>query len=200
MYEQFFNSFIFFLLQENSNDSCSSNSTLSGSEENCDDDDDSASLKRKLDLLSQRYEMVKKKLRRLQKKNRQKDKKIANLEAVIQDLKSKNFMYEGNLDTLSKETSTNMEFLAHQLTKHLGKSLEKQQYSPELRAFALTLHYLSPRAYNYVRDVFDTCLPCEQTIKRWYKATDGKPGFTLEDIEILEPICEITEDNAEHSH
>lgn len=174
---------------------------LSGCEEenHDDDDDDRASLKRKLDLLSHRYEMAKKKIKRLQQNKRQSDKKISDLEAIIEDLKSKNFIHEDNLEVFDKVLGPNKEFLARQLAKKLDTSLEKQ-YSLELRAFALTLYYFSPRAYNYVRDVFNMCLPSEKTIEKWYQATDGKPGVTLEDFEILEPICELIEDNVEYGH
>lgn len=34
-----------------------------------------------------------------------------------------------------------------------------KQYSPEIRSFALTLHYYFARAYEYVRDYFNNCLP-----------------------------------------
>lgn len=57
---------------------------------------------------------------------------------------------------------------------------KNRKYSPRLRAFALTLHFYSPRAYNYVRSVFENRLPCVSTIRKWYTAIDGKPGFSQE--------------------
>ncbi|VEN59136.1 unnamed protein product [Callosobruchus maculatus] len=59
------------------------------------------------------------------------------------------------------------------------------QYSPELRKFALTLNFCSPKAYNYVRDVFDTCLPHSKTIAKWFQNVDAEPGFTKESINTL---------------
>lgn len=58
--------------------------------------------------------------------------------------------------------------------------LMRKKYDEELRAFAITLHFLSPKAYDYVRDTFDTCLPAPKTLCRWYQTVDGRPGFSSE--------------------
>ena len=50
----------------------------------------------------------------------------------------------------------------------------------ELRAFALTLHYYSPSAYNFVREEFNKLLPHPDTIREWYMVVEGAPGFTKE--------------------
>lgn len=55
-----------------------------------------------------------------------------------------------------------------------------KQYNEQLRAFALTLHYYSPRAYEYVRSQFNFCLPHVKTISNWYKSIDGNPGISSE--------------------
>lgn len=39
------------------------------------------------------------------------------------------------------------------------KALTKAKYPPHLRCFALTLHFYSPAAYNYVRKTFQLTLP-----------------------------------------
>ena len=62
------------------------------------------------------------------------------------------------------------------LNKQQGKTLPVL-YSPQLRSFALTLHFYSPHAYKYVRKMFDTCLPHPRTIEKWYSSFDGTPGF-----------------------
>lgn len=60
-----------------------------------------------------------------------------------------------------------------------------QKCSPELRAFALTLHFYSAKAYNYVRQTFSNSLPHPRTLSRWYQSTDGSPGFTKEAFNAL---------------
>ena len=49
----------------------------------------------------------------------------------------------------------------------------------------MTLNFYSPRAYNYVRKVFDTCLPHPRTISKWYQTVDDSPGFTRSAFDAL---------------
>lgn len=65
----------------------------------------------------------------------------------------------------------------NQLNKLSGKTV-----SPELRSFALTLHFYSPTSYNYVRKTFNKCSPHPSTIRKWYSVIDGSPGITAESI------------------
>jgi len=58
-------------------------------------------------------------------------------------------------------------------------------FPKEIREFALTLQYYSPRAYLYVRKSFSNILPHPRTLRRWYTVVDGKPGFTLEALEAI---------------
>lgn len=65
------------------------------------------------------------------------------------------------------------------MLRQLKLSREKK-FSPELRAFALTLHFYSPNAYSFVRRQFGNCLPHSNTIRKWYSSIDGSPGYTAE--------------------
>ncbi|CAI6349790.1 unnamed protein product [Macrosiphum euphorbiae] len=51
-------------------------------------------------------------------------------------------------------------------------------FSPELRAFALTLKFYSPKAYNFVREKFGSCLPHATTLRSWYHEINVEEGFT----------------------
>ncbi|VEN42830.1 unnamed protein product [Callosobruchus maculatus] len=68
--------------------------------------------------------------------------------------------------------------------KHLISRLlqgpKKMKYGPELRSFAMTLHFYSPKAYQYVRQKFNKTLPHPITISKWYSSVNGQPGFTEE--------------------
>lgn len=57
--------------------------------------------------------------------------------------------------------------------------------TPELRSFALTLHFYSPAAYNYVRKTFKKCLPHPSTIRQWYSTIDGSPKITQESLNAI---------------
>lgn len=55
-------------------------------------------------------------------------------------------------------------------------------YPPEVRSFALTLHFYSPRAYEYVRRVYQKKLPAQRTLQKWYESINGQPGCSKEAI------------------
>lgn len=55
---------------------------------------------------------------------------------------------------------------------------KQKQYNPELRVFAMNLHFYSPKAYEYVRSSLGNCLPHSRTIRMWYRSINGTPSFT----------------------
>lgn len=73
--------------------------------------------------------------------------------------------------------------------------LSRAKYSPELRCFALTLNFYSPKAYKYVCKTFGTCLPAPRTLTKWYSNIDGRPGFTKEALAALKYKAEANPDS-----
>lgn len=66
--------------------------------------------------------------------------------------------------------------------KNKGKTV-KRKHSNELRKFALTLNFYSPKAYEFLRTEFNCVLPHTRTLSKWYSHID--PGFTQESLNIL---------------
>lgn len=62
----------------------------------------------------------------------------------------------------------------------VGKNLP-----PEVRTFALTLHFLSPRAYSMVRKEVYKGLTHPRTLARWYESVDCAPSFMVESLNAL---------------
>jgi len=60
-----------------------------------------------------------------------------------------------------------------------------KKYSLAIRQFALSLHFFSPKAYQYVRKQFITVLPHTRTLRKWYSHVDANPGFTNEALKSL---------------
>lgn len=56
----------------------------------------------------------------------------------------------------------------------------REAYSRELRRFALTLHFYSLKAYDFVRKTFCNLIPHPATIRKWCCTVDAKPGFNTE--------------------
>lgn len=69
--------------------------------------------------------------------------------------------------------------------KRFLKGPSRQKYTPQLRAFALTLHFYSTKAYNYVRSKFNRSLPHPATVSKWYRSVNAAPGFTEESLNAL---------------
>ncbi|KAM7307079.1 uncharacterized protein ISCGN_010715 [Ixodes scapularis] len=123
-------------------------------------------------------------IKRLQQSKCRLTKRNTELKTVVSDLVKQNILLKEDGAVLQSFGAANQQLLQRQLAKHTGAPVPTQ-YSPELRAFALTLHFYSLRAYTYVRKVFDTCLPHPRTLTKWYQSTDGEPGFSEEALRAL---------------
>lgn len=105
-------------------------------------------------------------------------------------LKKKTLINDEQANVLKTTNVTTQALYFRQLKNKNVVSTSK--YSPALRTFALTLHYYSTKAYNYVRKVFNLSLPHPHTIHKWYKCINGSPGFTTESLEALKLIANKT--------
>lgn len=46
-------------------------------------------------------------------------------------------------------------------------------------------YFLSPKAYEFVRREYNTCLPHQRTLSKWCQNIDAEPGFCQEAFEAL---------------
>lgn len=135
------------------------------------------------------------KIKRLQAQSRRLKRRLENMEQLLKTLEEKFNISNENLTCL-KYTNVEVcnscvesiqlhtlyssirlmlsfyYFQVQELIKRQAKSEEsgfvsKNKYSPQLRCFALTLHYYSPKAYDYVRKTFNTSLPHPRTLRKW---------------------------------
>lgn len=140
--------------------------------------------KQKVHESANEVQQLKKKVKTLQQKKRRLSKRIDASQDLIEQLKEQNFLLEKGLEVFQASFSPDIQ----QLLKRTHEKTNK--YPPELRAFALTLHYYSPRAYDYVRAKFNNALPNQRTLREWYKAVNGDPGFTSESFEFIKNIVQ----------
>jgi hypothetical protein len=69
--------------------------------------------------------------------------------------------------------------LASMILKRILDSKKQFKECPKaLKIFACTLFFLSPKAYEYVRDNLILCLPNPSTIRSWYQNVNGSPGIS----------------------
>lgn len=67
---------------------------------------------------------------------------------------------------------------------------DQRSYDGDVRTFCLTLHFYSPRAYNYVREKFNNNLPSISAVRNWYASLNASPGFTSESFDALKSKAE----------
>ena len=65
------------------------------------------------------------------------------------------------------------------------KSTKNSKYSDDIIKFAMTLQGYSTKAYNFVRETFDKCLPGKSTIYRYLSKLDVKEGFQESTLYLL---------------
>ncbi len=118
-------------------------------------------------------------------------KKCSSLSAVISELKEKEIVTDSIRDILEEESlKVPAQIFQRLLDLKKTSGCAKHLYTNELKAFALTLQFYSSKAYNYVRDTFDLCLPHESTVKMWYSAVNAEVGFTAESFSTLKQKVE----------
>ncbi|CAL1294995.1 unnamed protein product, partial [Larinioides sclopetarius] len=131
--------------------------------------------RRILELANQQQNVKSATIKRLKRENFRLTKKVASLQSLLQDIQNKLLITESAKSILEVSIQGTP---AELLLSRLKKPGSKQEYPAELRAFALTLHFYSSKAYDYVRKNFQTCLPHPSTLRKWYQSIDGSPGFT----------------------
>lgn len=148
-------------------------------------------LKRDAADLQDKLDSYKKKLKVTQQASRRLARKVQSLEEVISALQDKNLVSDNCVTVLEKCMSgAPLQLILRQLAKHKELEFSDPSYPPELRAFALTLNFYSAKAYNFVRDTFDLCLPHPITISKWYRSVNGSPGFSSEAFDAIKRHAE----------
>ena len=105
-------------------------------------------------------------------------KKVSSLQEINAELNNKNLITD-EICKLLEGCSAGVKRVFDRAAK--GKSKSHDKYDEDIRSFALTLNFYSPRAYEYIRKCFNNnCLPHERTITKWYKSVDCEPGFCEE--------------------
>lgn len=68
---------------------------------------------------------------------------VARLKDILKSLKQKNLLQDEELDVLKDLDMFNQQLLKRQVS-HIKRASISKMYHPELRIFALTLHFYSP--------------------------------------------------------
>lgn len=141
-------------------------------------------LKRGIHKLTSEIKIKNKELKVLKQTIRRQNKKIVSLKSIISKLQKENLINEEASNVLLDSFGKHTHLISNWAKKNLGHKVPKK-YSPEIRQFALSLHFFSCKAYNYVRKQFNTVLPHPRTLSKWYSSVNANPGFTEESLKML---------------
>lgn len=106
------------------------------------------------------------------------------MKQILFQLKNKNLLNVDEIEILMENFGKHRNLITNWAKKNLGQQVPKK-YSPEIRQFALSLHFFSSKAYEYVRKEFNTILPHSRTLCKWYSHVNASPGFTEEALKTL---------------
>lgn len=107
---------------------------------------------------------------------------------VVNTLKAKLLINQEQAHLLDSNFGKHKDLIKNFVNKNTGKKLPKR-YSMQLRKFAVTLNFYSPKAYTFVRREFNSVLPSPRTLSKWYTNVDAEPGFTKEALNTLTLAC-----------
>jgi len=129
-------------------------------------------LSRQVDELTKRLHDKTVALRNARKRERRLHGRVANL---LKRLK--------NMQLLSEQAEALLDIFKT-MPLHLLSGKMGARFTEEQKQFAITLHYYSPAAYQYVRRRFKL-LPGSRTIRRWLSAIAGCPGLTRQSFDTI---------------
>ena len=120
---------------------------------------------------------LRQKVRNLQQELRRSKQKVKTMHEVIKVLEEKSLISLKEAAGLqSTFENTHLQFLYN--FKNLKTSPSRRRYSDEIKEFALTLHFYSPKAYKYARRIIP--LPNKSLIRKWSTSFKCDPGFIEE--------------------
>ena len=147
----------------------------------------------KADLKTTNDEM-RKKFKVLQQKIRRQKKKMKTQTELIDELKERKLLDDDVASMLEENFSgITAEVMINQL-KNKDRDPRGRRYTSEVKKFALTLDFYSPRAYDYLRKVF--ALPHRHSLTEWTSSVDCEPGLFAD---VYNHLKLKVEENPKHS-
>ena len=108
----------------------------------------------------------------------------------MKTLKNRKFLSKETSESLLEQFSGTSKTLIENEIKN--NKLKRRTYSNELKKFASTVHFYSPRAYLYLRKILQ--LPHPSSIREWTSTINCEPGFFTEVFSVLQKKVEIVKD------
>ena len=127
---------------------------------------------------------LKRKIKSLQQQLRRTKAKQETMNDIINELQQKSILTTDDAENMHAQFDE-IQLSTFRDTKNNVSCLPNgRRYSDVVKEFAMTLHYYSPKAYEYVRTILP--LPHESLIKKWSSVVECQPGFIRESFESLQ--------------
>ena len=133
-------------------------------------------VKRKFDDDVDVVEHLRKKLKHEQQKTRRLTKQRNVLKNLLEESKRKQLLTDDALLALQGQFSESFLELIKNELDNKDKSSKGFRYSKELKRFALSLHFHSPDAYNFLKDN-GIHLPEDRTLRNWRSGVECEAGY-----------------------
>ena len=129
------------------------------------------------------------KIKSLQRRLGRSKKTMMKMSALIKNLKRDSQLNaEAALTLNSNLSEVGKEIFKSEMKNHNRDSIGRR-YSDAMKKFALTLHFYSPRAYEFLRTVIN--LPSARAIANWTSSVNCDPGFFIDVFKDLEKKSKI---------
>ena len=135
---------------------------------------------------TEKVKTLSKKVHALNQHLYKRNKRIKNMTDLIKQLKEKSYIAEKQADLLE----FNFNGMAKELfTNQMNNPVDShyRRYTDETKQFAMTLHYYSPKAYNFVRNLLS--LPHPASICAWAASVECEPGYLMNVIKLVGQIA-----------
>ncbi|XP_017769046.1 PREDICTED: THAP domain-containing protein 1-like [Nicrophorus vespilloides] len=129
-------------------------------------------LSSKLSSKEDQLRNARKTIKILHQSKRRLQKRVTSLKSVVKSLNERNCVQDEFCHLLKDTTNPATRLLQRQADK-VENPQTKKVYDEGVRSFAISLNFISPKAYKYVRNTFKSCLPHPRTLLRWYETING---------------------------
>ena len=129
-------------------------------------------------------------MKNLQQQLRRSKKKIGNMADLINNLQGDLITKSEIANRLHSSFDTLQLSIFHNAKNNTTVSPTGTRYTDDIKEFAMTLHYYSPKTYRYVRSIIPLSNP--SLIRKWSSSVECEPGFLDEAFKPLEAEVKLS--------
>lgn len=120
----------------------------------------------------------------LQQQLARRNRRVSNMSEMLELLEKNHLADDAVSSIFSSHLKSSLPFELFENELHnLDNSPTNRRYSQEMKQFCLTLHFYSPRAYEFIRS--RSTLPDPSTLRRWLATRKCDPGILHEVLEFF---------------